>query len=181
VEELVTKRLAEIEDARAGFLHWVDALTDLQGRYKPRDDAWSAQEITEHLVLAERMGVHFVWRAADASKQGEPLWAGNHDNRGLRIEEIVRRTWREREVAPDPATPTGEGSLSLWSAELRALTGVTGALGQRLEGENLEAIVYPHFLSGPLDADQRLQFIGFHMSRHASQAESLLSSEGFPD
>jgi hypothetical protein len=40
--------------------------------------------------------------------------------------------------------------------------------------------VYPHFLSGPLDARQRLEFLRFHIERHTAQVWRVRSSHGFP-
>ena len=171
-------RVEEIEQARQRYLAIVDGLGDRDGARRPDPQGWSVAEITEHLVLAERMGVHFVWTALDAARRGEPLWDGEHENLGQSIEEVIERTWKPREVAPEPATPSGKGPLSLWAEELRSLASVTGALGAALAqaqqaGLELTTIVYPHFLCGSLDADQRLQFIRFHLDRHASQADRV--------
>lgn len=38
-----------------------------------------------------------------------------------------------------------------------------------LEGLPLDRVIYPHFLSGPLNVLQRLDFIGFHMKYHMPQ------------
>ena len=37
-----------------------------------------------------------------------------------------------------------------------------------------------HYLSGPLDAYQRLEFLRFHTDRHYDQVERLKRTEGFP-
>jgi hypothetical protein len=57
---------------------------------------------------------------------------------------------------------------------------VLDALGTKLEGADLESIVFPHFLSGPLDARQRLEFLRFHLERHLAQIERVKGSRDFP-
>jgi hypothetical protein len=49
-------------------------------------------------------------------------------------------------------------------------------LGTLLQGLELEDVVFPHFLSGPLDAKQRLEFLRFHIG----QIEEVNRSFGGP-
>jgi hypothetical protein len=54
------------------------------------------------------------------------------------------------------------------------------ALGRFLQGMDLTTIVYPHTVSGPLDAGQRIEFLRFHMDRHRGQMERILNRPDFP-
>ena len=173
----VSSLLESIEASRARLNSLV---ADLDRDVRPAGDGWSVADILEHLVLAERMGVHRIWRAAEATRSGRPVWTGVHVNGGLSIEEIVARTWQSREVAPDGATPTGRGGLPLWRAELQALTSVTATVQQAVEGLRLTSVIDPHFLSGPLDAGQRLEFIRFHIDRHRDQIAAVLREVSEP-
>ena len=55
---------------------------------------------------------------------------------------------------------------SLWSCEP-----LLAALGDELERLDLETVVFPHFLCGPMDARQRIVILRFHMDRHVEQIE----------
>lgn len=176
----VDRLIAGVERARAAYLARAEALTPEQGSFAPQTGAWCIAEITEHLYHAEFGGLNLIWRAADGIARGEPVWTGDHVNRGLHIEEVVRRTWREREEAPASAVPRMGGPLAFWTSALRSCTPLLAQLGTRLADLPLDDTIYPHVISGPLDARQRLQFLAFHLERHRGQVEQILSHPRFP-
>ncbi len=175
MSEVVEARLAEIRAARRALLSELEDVTGQDGARRPEGEGWSLQEVVEHLVLAERGGFDLIWKAAEAFRAGTPVWSGVSENRGHTIEEVVRRTWRSRETAPESARPTGAGSLSSWAAHLASCDALLEPLVRHLRGLPLEEVVYPHFLSGPLDALQRLDFIRFHMEYHMPQLRRIRS------
>ena len=176
----VASLISEVEASRRRVLAATSALSSDQGAFKPAPDQWSVTEVLEHLVLAETGGINFIWRAAEGFKVGAPLWTGASPNDGRTIEEVVERTWKPKEVAPESATPRMGGPVQYWVAALTACQPVLARLGSELAGLDLSAIVYPHVLSGPLDARQRLQFLRFHLDRHVRQIEALTHAAGFP-
>lgn len=168
--------VAAAGEARFGILALTAALDDAAGAWQPGEGEWPVQAIVEHLVLAEQSGVQFVWRAVRGVRSGTPLWAGEHVHRGLPIAEVIARTWRFREEAPPNATPQQAAPLSYWRAVLEAQQPILAALAQELAGLDLETVIYPHFLSGPLDARQRLEFISWHIAHHRQQLEAVLAA-----
>src|SRR5215469_13896066 len=95
-----TLLISDVASARLQVLQSVRRLSEHQAAFKPKQDCWSINEILEHLVLAELSGVSKVWAAAEGVKALHPVWSGEHTNAGLNIEEIVQRTWKEKEAAP---------------------------------------------------------------------------------
>jgi hypothetical protein len=175
-----TALFQSVEDARASVLDQVRGLSERQTAFKPDQNRWSITEIVEHLVLAESSGVTKIWAAADGVKSGNPVWTGEHTNSGFSIDEVIARTWKEKEVAPPIATPHIGGPLAYWVESFRLSQPLLGALAGSLEGMDLRTIIYPHFLSGPLDAEQRIEFLRFHMDRHRGQIERTRNQSGFP-
>lgn len=173
----VGARLREIRAVRAELRSALDGVPDEAGAAHP-EEGWSLQEVVEHLVLAERGGFDLIWKAAEAHRAGRPIWTGPSGNRGLSIEAIVARTWQPRETAPSSARPTGTGSLSLWLAHLSSCDALLAHLPGHLEGLPLDEVIHPHFLSGPLDALQRLDFIRFHMVHHGPQIRRVMAKLG---
>lgn len=167
----VSDLVATVEDARKRVLHTVSGLSQLQATWKGDPGEWSVAENLEHLVLAEHSGVEKIYRAL--ALPSAPI--ESNPNRGLPIETIIDRTWKPRELAPPIATPHGGGTLAYWVACFESCAHVLQALAKELEGKDLESIVFPHFLCGPLDARQRLEFLRFHMDRHREQIKSVLS------
>ncbi len=176
VSELITEAAA----SRREVIKSVSDLTASQARFKPTAEQWSVQEQVEHLVLAELSGLDFIWRAAEGLRNGISVWSGEPVHKGVPIEEVVARTWKPKEKAPPGATPTGEGTLAYWITRLEAGQLVLETLGGELEGLDLSQAIYPHYLSGPLDAHQRLEFLSFHMDRHLAQIQAIKSHSDFP-
>jgi hypothetical protein len=165
---------------RAGLIGLVESLSEIQASYKPSPNVWSVNENLEHLALAEIYGVSRIWSAADGVRIGKPVWVGEHTNRGLSIDEIIARTWKPCETAPPGSTPRIGGPMLYWVEQLRVSQLVLDRLESVLVGADLESIIFPHFISGPLDAMQRIDFLRFHIARHRNQIEQMMSSPEFP-
>ena len=170
----------EIASARQGFLATAGAPSLAQAAFKTAPDAWSITEITEHVTLGEQGGINGVWRALEGLRSGQPAWSGELIHHGRSIEEIGAATWRDREQAPRGTTPRWGGPFAYWAAALRACQPLLEELGDALEGAPLEAVVFPHPISGPLDARQWLEFFRFHLDRHAAQVERVRRHPEFP-
>jgi len=107
-------------------------------------------------------------------------WTDARPNHGQSIEDVVERTWKSKEIAPPIATPHIGGPLGVWVSCLQSLRPVLSDLAKQLETLDLEAIVYPHYLSGPLDGRQRLEFLRYHMERHLAQIQRVKAHPQFP-
>jgi len=175
----IVKLLIEIKESRARILDEISDLTAIQGAQKKSSDSWSIQEVIEHLVLAERGGYDLICSAAERFKNNDPVWSGTSENEGLTIEKIIERTWKPKEDAPESATPKGNWSLSVWVSHFRNCDDLLSDLPVKLEDLPLTQVIYPHFLCGPLNAIQRLEFIRFHLDRHLIQVKSIKDTLGF--
>jgi hypothetical protein len=163
----------QVESARRRYIGSVEALSPEEAHFKPAPDVWSAVENTEHIVRAEWGGINGMWKAVDGAETGTPAWDGEPCHRGKSIEQIVGETWQEKEQVPPVAAPTWGGPLAFWIAALQANESLLRGLAGALERHDLEAIHYPHPISGPLDMRQRLEFLRFHLDRHRNQVEEL--------
>lgn len=168
-----------IEEARTALLDAVAGLGSVQAAFKPAAGAWSIEEILEHLYLAELGGITKIWAALQDARSGRG-WAGALPNQGKPIEEVIALTWKAKETAPPVATPHFGGPLVAWVAALRSLRAPLRELAEELADAELGQVVFPHFLSGPLDGRQRLEFLRFHIQRHLAQIQSIQQCQGFP-
>lgn len=94
-------------------------------------------------------------------------------HKGLSIEEIVEKTWKPKEIAPAIAAPRLGGPIGFWAASLESLQVELNALGHELHDDELESLIHPHPISGPIDIRQRFEFLRFHIDRHLNQVEEL--------
>ncbi|HWJ12647.1 MAG TPA: DinB family protein [Gemmatimonadaceae bacterium] len=176
---MLTELIESVERARDDVISSVKELRPDQATFKPSPDTWSIVENIEHLYLAEISGVTKIWAAADQVRAGSH-WTDARPNHGQSIEAVVEQTWKSKEIAPSIATPHIGGPLSAWVSCLKSLRPVLSDLAKELEALDLEAIVYPHYLSGPLDGRQRLEFLRYHMERHLAQIQRVQSHPQFP-
>jgi hypothetical protein len=169
----VRSLVADVEQARQRVLDAVAGLSTEQGAFKPAPSEWSIAECLEHLFLAEHGGVSGLWKAIEGMRARRPVWSGNPVHRGLSIEEVVRRTWGPSQQAPGNAVPHTGGPVAYWTSCLESCRPVLARLGCELEALDLETVVYPHVVSGPLDGRQRLEFLRFHLDLHRGQIEGV--------
>ena len=171
--------IQQVAAARQQFLQEVADLSLAQAQFKPSPEAWSITEITEHIVLAERIGVNRMWQAVQGFKNNQPVWEGEPIHEGSSIEVVIDQTWQTKEKVPDVAKPRWGGPIAFWEASLEACQPVLEKLGKELEGLNLKQIIYPHPISGPLNIYQRLDFLRFHLERHREQIQRVKSTPGY--
>ena len=81
--------------------------------------------------------------------------------------------------APPNATPQADGPLAYWTTCLECCQPVLERLGTALDGLDLAEVIFPHFLSGPLDARQRLEFLRWHLDHHRRQIEEIRATPAF--
>lgn len=172
---MLTSLLGEVADARARYLDQMNKLSEAQTRYKPSPEVWNAIENTEHLYWAEQGGIWGMWRALQAYRDGTPVWTGEHTNRGKSIETIVAETWQPKEKVPAIAAPRMGGTLAFWAASLESLQQPLAAFSRATTEDELDLVIHPHPISGPLDIRQRFDFLRFHIDRHRRQVEQLFA------
>ena len=165
--------LDEVIKARSRYIRLAKKIDERHAQYRPAPDAWNAVEITEHLYWAEQSDLWGMWQAWQAHQNGTPVWTGEHTNWDLSIEEIVMATWQPKEQALANALPRMGGTLAFWYASLWSLHSALITFARTVQHADLEAIIYPHPISGPLDVRQQFEFIRFHIDRHRRQLGAL--------
>ncbi len=169
-----------IETARNDFIGAVSNLTTDQAQFKPSLREWSIAEVTEHLVWAEQIGIWGMTNAIEGLLAGKPIWSGVSSNDGLSIEEVVHKTWKVKEKAPEVAEPKWGGNLEFWIMNLKNNAFLLRYLASRSNNLDLSMAIYPHPLSGPLNVWQRLEFLRFHLRRHLDQVLRIKSNPEYP-
>lgn len=172
----IKQLLNEIATSRQNYLDSVTGLDEQQAQWKPDSDSWNAVEITEHLFWAEQGGILGMWKTLLGVRAGTLSYENAKPHEGLTIEEIILRTWKEREIVPAVAAPRMGGPLAFWAESLKGLQSILEALGNEMNEDELQLMAHPHPISGPLDFGQRFEFLRFHIDRHIGQVENLKKS-----
>jgi methylmalonyl-CoA/ethylmalonyl-CoA epimerase len=176
----VGELLLEVGEARRRVTQAATGLSARQGVWKPAPEEWSVAECLEHLVLAEQAGVAGLWKAIDGIRQGQPVWSGDHVNRGVPVEELVSRSLPANPQAPPIATPRLGGPVRYWIETFEASQTALESLARELGGLDPGEVIWPHPAAGPLDTYQRLGFLSLHMELHRAQIEAVKAAPGFP-
>ncbi len=157
----VKKLIRAVSAAREAYLNEVSNVTELQAQWKPAPEVWNITEITEHLFWAEHGAIAVMWKTIHAIRDGKTERTYDFVHKDLPVEEIIRLTWREKEIVPAMAAPRLGGPLSFWKASLDSLQPVLEAFGSDLREMELRLQAHPHPVSGPMDFHQRLEFYAF--------------------
>jgi hypothetical protein len=162
------------------FIGAAKGLSPTQATFKPAPDAWCVTENVEHMFWAEHGAINGMWKTFEAFKNNKPVFAGEPIHHGLPIEQIIEKTWKEKELVPEVAKPRLGGPLTFWIISLQNLQEILTGLANALEGYDLENIIHPHPISGPLNVIQRFEFLRFHLNRHQKQIENIKAHPDFP-
>ena len=178
--EPILELVDTVKQARTELLDAVAGWSTEQGAFKPCADEWSASQIVEHVYNSEFRVINTLWKGIDGLKTNRPIWCGEPVNRGARVEALVAKLAGGKFKSPEAVEPKVGGPLLFWCSALDACQLPLSRLGSALQDVDQEAIFYPHFLLGPLDANQWFQFVGRHLHRHRRQIERLRACEDFP-
>lgn len=163
----------EVKAARDSYCKRISSITETQAQWKPTPESWNTIEITEHLYWAEQGGILGMWKTLLSIRNGQIEKRYDSIHKDLTIEEIVNRTWQEKEQVPVVAAPRQGGTLIFWRHALSSLQPILDGFGKDLQDDELRIQAHPHPISGPMDFQQRLEFLTFHIKRHEGQVEQL--------
>jgi hypothetical protein len=172
----VQKLIQDASIARDSFLQALANVTEVQARWKPDPEVWNIIENTEHLFWAEQGGIFGMWKTLHAIREGQVEGTFESPHRDMPIQQIIDLTWQPKEKVPAVAAPRLGGPLSYWKSLLLSLQEVLNAFGEDLKEDELRLQAHPHPISGPLDFQQRIEFIPFHINRHKEQVSQLLTT-----
>lgn len=165
-----TLRLVEeVERARTELLRLLASVAPGQMETPIGEGRWSPTQYLEHLVRAEEATLWRMFKAVDDwRRRGEVLTSPTPE---AGIEEVVERTWGERVEAPPLAVPQLGEPGSYWMVRMERNASLVRAFADLVSEEELDALSYPHPISGPFTMRQGFQFVRFHMDRHRGHLE----------
>ena len=163
----------QVKEARDSYCKRISSTSETLAQWRPSPEVWNVIEITEHLYWAEQGGISGMWKTLYAIRSGQMEKRYDSVHQNLSVEEIIARTWKEKEVVPPVAAPRQGGTLIFWRNALDSLQSVLEGFGMDLQDDELRIQAHPHPISGAMDFQQRLEFLAFHIKRHEGQVEKL--------
>lgn len=170
--------IQQVGTARRSYLDQLNHISEAQAQWKQDPGEWNIAEITEHLFWAEQGGIFGMWKTIKAIREGNIGRTTDSPHKDMPVEEIIKLTWQPKEIVPPVAAPRLGGPLAFWTASLAGLQDILLAFGKDLQDDELRIQAHPHPISGPMDFQQRLEFLVFHLDRHKAQCTRLLHEQG---
>ncbi len=177
---VANKNVAELTGRVEGdierFLAEMSALSSDQRRYRPKDGAWSPNQVAHHLLLVQSLSVGVMEK--NGGRASAPRsWMQKLGRIGVFV--ILRFGIRVRNPAP-PTTPDRDIAFEelepLWAAERARLQ----ALVATMDDAALRSAGFKHPISGPLTVAESLDFLACHLEHHLRQLDRIRADAGFP-
>lgn len=166
----------DVERARSVLLALLKSIGPDKMAVPIGEGRWSPTQYLEHLVRAEEATLWRMFKAVDDSRRlSEVLASPTPDDT---IEQIVERTWGERVEAPPLAVPQLGEPGSYWMVRMERNASLVSEFADLVREDELDALSYPHPISGPFTLRQGFQFVRFHMDRHRGQLEEAGRVDG---
>ncbi|NNF27716.1 MAG: DinB family protein [Gemmatimonadetes bacterium] len=167
--------LQEVEAARSALVAYLEPMEPEDAHTPIGEGRWSPIEYLEHLVRAEEATVWRMFKAVEEERRG--LLGPRSSTPGDTIEQVVERTWEEREEAPPLAVPRLGGAMSYWLERMKRNTDLLSRFASMVREEELDVFAYEHPISGPFTLRQGIDFVRFHIDRHHAHLREALGTK----
>jgi hypothetical protein len=164
----------EIDGTRGRLVARYGSLSEPERTYRASENAWSAEQIIEHLAITEIGMVRLINKLLGRAEEAGVPAAADGSIPPFTMDEFIRATGIKLE-APDRVQPTGAMNGDQAMASLKATRGEIRALRPRLAAVDLSGATFSHPFAGPLNLYQWLAFIGLHEQRHLDQMERTVA------
>ena len=164
----------EIDGTRARLVARYQGLTEAERSFRPVANAWSADQIVDHLAVIEGGMIRLINKLLGKAEAAGVAAPGNGSIPPITMEEFNRVADANKFEAPEPVRPTGTRTGAEALAALESSRAEIHALRPRLAAVDLSQVSFPHPFAGPLNLYQWLVFIGLHEQRHLNQIERTI-------
>jgi hypothetical protein len=169
--------VSELKSSEAALLVSIRGLTPAQWTFKPTQDAWSIQECTEHLILAEdlifgeaqkTLKTPAVARLSNATSEGDRQIVEQMEDRS-------KKAKAPKVIQPTGKFPTPESATTEFQVRRdRSIAYVEAT------HDALRIHVGDGPTGSPADVYQFLLEMAAHSARHTAQIQEVKSATGYP-
>jgi hypothetical protein len=169
--------LSELKSSEAVLLTNIKGLTPAQWTFKPSPDAWSIEECTEHLILAEDLIFNEAQKVLKTPAVMRPPNATSDGDRQL-VAQMEDRSKKAK--APKVIQPAGMFSTPESAAQEFKLRRDKSIVYVETTSDPLRVHVGDGPAGPPADVYQFLLEMSAHSARHTIQIREVKSTSGFP-
>lgn len=172
--------LSTLDRDRAAFLAAYDALAPAQRAFRPATDAWSADDVAEHLARVDTGMLAILRRQVDAGDARRGIGRPSRIKQAL-VTRFMRSEGKTRmpaavapRVAPVGADPAA--TRAALAASVDAWATLVASVPPDLEPTPL----WSHPVGGAYTAAQAVGFHASHFDHHVRQLARIRAAAGFP-
>lgn len=172
-----TYLVSELKSSEAELLASIRGLTPAQWTFKPSVDAWSIQECTEHLILAEDLIFGEAQKTLKTPAVGRLPNATSEGDRQIveQMEDRSKKAKAPKVIQPTGKFPTPESAATEF--QLRRDKSIAYVEATR---DPLRIHVGDGPMGSPADVYQFLLEMAAHTARHTAQILEVKSAAGYP-
>ena len=172
-----TYLVSELTSSEDALLASIKGLTSAQWTFRPSPDAWSVQECTEHLILAEGLIFDEAQKTLKTPAVARISTANTEGDRQV-VEQMEDRTKKAK--APKVIQPTGKFRTPESAAKEFKLRRDNSIAYVKATHDPLRIHVGDGPSGSPADVYQFLLEMAAHSARHTAQIREVKSATGYP-
>lgn len=172
-----TYLVSELQSSEDALLASIRGLTPAQWTFKPSPDAWSVEECTEHLILAEGLIFNEAQKTLKTPAVARISTASADGDRQV-VEQMEDRTKKAK--APKVIQPTGKFPTPESAAEEFKLRRDQSIAYVKATHDPLRIHTGDGPSGSPADVYQFLLEMAAHSARHTAQIREVKSATGYP-
>jgi hypothetical protein len=177
VYENVEQLYAYIDKQRERLIASVASLTEEQAASRRAPEAWTINEIVEHLSVTENSLLRAINKLLEkAETDGNALENKGALTQPFSLESFTGGAQNTKFNAPDFLLPNKAASLASSLESLNQSRAAIHELRARVEAIDLSETTFPHPAFGPLNLYQWIVFIGIHEAHHLRQIKETLEA-----
>lgn len=172
----LAKHWDALESRRLAFLADLEATSPAARAFKPSPEAWSLEDVAQHLWLVERGAVHIL----ESRLEKPPLPRDWLSPLKLTLMHVAGGADIRVKAPVKEIVPQAPMKLEAIRAEWERTRAALRALLERATPEQRRKRIFRHPLFGPMNMVQAAEFVWRHHDHHLHQVRRIRAAAGFP-
>lgn len=173
----VRQRFNKSEQLRQQLMDSLQVYSDSQLAFRPAYDAWSINQVLQHLMLSDKGVVQYLKKKLQAPSLPNAGIAAKV--RTLLLKAFLRSPLKAKIPGPivQPIQPmTFWDIVKEWNDIRDEMQNVLGQLNE----SQLDWAIFKHPVAGYMNVFQLLDFVDYHVRHHRYQIKRIVSAKDFP-
>ena len=173
---ILAKHWDALESRRRAFLGELASTSAAGLAFRPAPDAWSLEDVAQHLWLIEKGAVHILRDRFDKPPLKRDVLS---PLKIVAMRALVHRDVRIKAPVKE-IIPQQRMAVDVVRAEWDRTRETLHALLERVTPDRMEKRIFRHPIFGPMTIAQSAEFVWRHHDHHVHQVRRIRAAAGFP-